>query len=127
MANIHFGNLADVFKHLALCEVLGAMRPAEYWESHAGAAHYAENGTIPLERAHGVHHFAKLVPQVDELRFTFYGKALTTALNANPPRIPGSPLLARLMLGENIRRMLLCDTNADSLQNVQQALSTRGG
>lgn len=38
MANRHFGNFADVWKHLVLCEVLSYDRPASYAETHAGSA-----------------------------------------------------------------------------------------
>jgi 23S rRNA A2030 N6-methylase RlmJ len=126
MANRHYGNLADVFKHLALCEALGAMRPGEYWESHAGAATYAENGTVPAERAHGIHHFAALLQNNDTLRLSGYGKIIGMTWKDQPLQIPGSTLLARTLLGENIRRYLLCDIDDDSLQSVQQTLLKKG-
>jgi hypothetical protein len=40
MANPHFGNLGDVWKHVALAEALASERPLNYWETHAGSASY---------------------------------------------------------------------------------------
>jgi 23S rRNA A2030 N6-methylase RlmJ len=40
MANPHFGNLGDVWKHVALAEALASERPLNYWETHAGSAIY---------------------------------------------------------------------------------------
>jgi 23S rRNA A2030 N6-methylase RlmJ len=37
MANRHFGNIADVWKHLALVEVLEREAPTEYAETQAGS------------------------------------------------------------------------------------------
>jgi len=118
MANVHFGNLADVFKHVALGEALGALRPAEYWESHAGQACYDETGAIPAERRHGIHTFQQLRGGSEVLRHSVYGGILR---NPGVPldRIPGSPLLARRVLGENVRRLLFCDTDAESLVNIR--------
>jgi len=118
MANIHFGNLADVFKHVALGEALDAMRPAEYWESHAGHACYEETATIPPERLHGIHTFHQLRGASETLRSCAYAGVLG---NPGVPlaRIPGSPLVARRVLGENVRRLLFCDTDAESLVNIR--------
>ena len=125
LANRHFGNLADVFKHLVLCQTLGRMRPTEYWESHAGSALYDEATPIPTERAHGIHTFCKLAATLPALRSTPYARALGPAVPL--PQIPGSPLLARRILGEGVRRMLLCDTDADSLHSIQKCLRATAG
>jgi len=121
MANNHFGNLADVFKHLALAEALGAMRPAEYWESHAGNAIYDENADFPPERLHGIHTFHRRSVASDTLRQSAYAGILGTP-EVPLARIPGSPLLARRILGNNVRRLLLCDTDAESLVNIRSVL-----
>src|SRR6516162_8570381 len=41
MANQHFGNIGDVWKHVVLAEVLEREPPAWYAETHAGSAAYA--------------------------------------------------------------------------------------
>ena len=41
MANPHFANLGDVWKHLLLTEVISWLQPGHYVETHAGSALYA--------------------------------------------------------------------------------------
>ncbi len=130
MANRHYGDLADVFKHLALGETLAGMRPAEYWESHAGAAFYEEpaggvGGGIPAQRGHGIHHFAAAMRSSMALRGTAYGGLLTKSLSgvgeaARVARVPGTPLLANEFFSATVRRFLFCDTDAASLQSVRK-------
>jgi 23S rRNA A2030 N6-methylase RlmJ len=121
MANKHFGNLADVFKHIALAEILGTLRPAEYWESHAGSAYYVEQANptdLPAERQHGVHSFVRLATDFAVLRMSFYHRILSRLYAESPRKIPGSPQLALTLLGENVRRMLFCDIEAESLLTI---------
>ncbi len=40
MTNRHFGGFADLWKHLVLTEVLAAVKPQRYAETHAGSAAY---------------------------------------------------------------------------------------
>jgi hypothetical protein len=40
VANAHFGNFGDVWKHLVLDETLARESPQSYWETHAGSASY---------------------------------------------------------------------------------------
>jgi hypothetical protein len=134
MANKHFGNLADVFKHLTLAECLATSRPGEYWESHAGRAVYDETDEVPFERAHGIHTFWRLSDGSEMLRQSAYARVLKKLNPPHPPtaparlqRIPGSALLARQIWGREARRYLLCDTDADSLLNIQRELPAAGG
>jgi 23S rRNA A2030 N6-methylase RlmJ len=132
MANAHFGNLADVFKHVALCEMLAAMRPAEYWESHAGAAYYVETSDVPAERQHGIHAFRALCGAQDALRQSAYGRTLdqfvkAAAVQNLPAQWPGSPTLARMLLGNDVRRLLFCDLDAESLTTISQRLAVGQG
>jgi hypothetical protein len=136
MANRHFGNLADVFKHIVLAECLGTLRPGEYWESHAGRALTEESDEIPPARAHGVHMVWRLADTSVALRRSRYLRAIRKAGAAFPEsaaaplrQIPGSALIARRIWGREARRYLLCDTDAESLVNIRQALAggeTRG-
>jgi hypothetical protein len=52
MANIHYGNIGDVWKHLPLAEILSMEAPNTYWESHAGSSQYPL--THSAERDYGV-------------------------------------------------------------------------
>jgi 23S rRNA A2030 N6-methylase RlmJ len=42
MANPHFANLGDAWKHLLLTEVISSLRPGHYVETHAGSAAFNE-------------------------------------------------------------------------------------
>jgi 23S rRNA A2030 N6-methylase RlmJ len=134
MANKHFGNLADVFKHVVLAECLGTLRPGEYWESHAGRAINEESDDVPPERIHGIHTFWRLADTSEMLRPSPYLRTLKKS-NAPPattdtPRlrhIPGSALIARRIWGREARRFLLCDTDADGLLNIRRELPKAGG
>lgn len=57
MANRRFGRVGDVWRHLPLLEVLALESPAEYWETHSGAALYPL--THSPGRDYGVYHFVK--------------------------------------------------------------------
>jgi hypothetical protein len=52
VANPHFANLGDVWKHLWLTGALGQVRPVQYVETHAGSALYRLVDDV--ERAIGV-------------------------------------------------------------------------
>jgi len=120
MANKHFGNWADVFKHLALCEVLRLHQPHEYWESHAGAARYPlESGA---ERAHGIAYFLDHASESGVLQKSTYVQQLAQIHNGQALAFfPGSPWLAMKLLGENVRRYLFCDTDDESLRDIVNA------
>jgi hypothetical protein len=134
MAHKHFGNLADVFKHVVLAESLGALPPGEYWESHAGRAFNEETAEIPPERAHGIHTFWRLADTSAALRESHYARALAKSMpprpgtGATPLRhIPGSALIARRIWGRQARRFLFCDIDADSLLNIRKELPAAAG
>jgi hypothetical protein len=120
MTQQRFGTIADLFKHVALTQVLTQLRPAEYWESHAGLAMHEENGETTPARQHGIHTFCKLAAASAELRATAYARALGPV--ERPVAVPGSTLLARRILGDRVRRLLLCDTDAVCLQSIQKHL-----
>ncbi len=35
MANVHYGGIGDIWKHLPLAEILSIETPSTYWESHS--------------------------------------------------------------------------------------------
>lgn len=101
----HAGSLTDVHKHaclLSLLEILGKRHPKlQYFETHAGRALYdltgpearktreAEVGTLALQDI-PPQDLARLSPTLAR-----YGE-----LSADPQRYPGSPALARAVLGK---------------------------
>jgi len=60
MANRHFAELGDVWKHLPLAEVLRLNPPQSYWETHAGSLCYPL--TASPTRVHGALRFLKRAP-----------------------------------------------------------------
>jgi 23S rRNA (adenine2030-N6)-methyltransferase len=104
VANIYFGNVGDVWKHLLLVEVLGIERPARYWESHAGSAFYPL--TRSPDRDFGVYTFLDRADSLPALRTSTYRRLLQTMPSdggyplrrciRRPPRLPCWCLATRL-------------------------------
>jgi hypothetical protein len=61
VANPHFGNLADVWKHAVLVEVLQREPPGWYAETHAGSGAYAV--VRDAEREFGILRFLEVAPR----------------------------------------------------------------
>jgi hypothetical protein len=117
VTNSHFANFGDVWKHLALAEVLRVRPAREYWETHAGSATY--DLTDSLTRRHGALHFLATAPTDPDLSASAY----LDALRATPEIYLGSAALASRMLGADCR-YLLCDldpASADSLRTMGHA------
>jgi 23S rRNA A2030 N6-methylase RlmJ len=112
VANSHFANFGDVWKHLPLAEVLRLRPAAQYWETHAGSAAYQL--THSLTRAHGALRFLAMAPTEPDLVSSAYFEALV----ATPGIYPGSSALARRELG-TAARYLLCDLDADSAESLR--------
>ena len=88
MANSHFGNLGDVWKHLVLAEVLEREPPRWYAETHAGSAAYLLNRDP--QREFGIWRFLAAAPRSAELaRSRYYAIAGSSAPVPARPPIPG--------------------------------------
>lgn len=114
MANRHFGELGDVWKHLLLAEIIRLNPPLHYWETHAGSAAY--NLTESPTRLHGALRFLSYASSDPELAVCSY----LGALRALPGMYPGSPLLAMRALGQGAS-YLFCDTDPESVQSLRKA------
>jgi 23S rRNA (adenine2030-N6)-methyltransferase len=120
MANPHFGQIGDVWKHLVLGDLLDRMRPARYWETHAGS------GTYPLDRAwereYGVFttlREAPRAPALDASRYVWLVRTLPPD-EGEQPRYPGSARLAMEVLGD-AATYLLCDLDPSSVADLTRA------
>lgn len=112
MANRHFANFGDVWKHLPLAEVL-RLRPArQYWETHAGSARYQL--TDSQTRRHGALRFLSAAPTDPDLSASEY----LDALHATPGIYLGSSALAKRLLGANCR-YVLCDLDRASAASLR--------
>lgn len=70
MANVHYGTIGDIWKHLPLAEILAIETPTRYWESHAGSSHYVL--THSPERDYGIFYFAHAASQSELLSHAVY-------------------------------------------------------
>lgn len=116
MANRHFGKAGDVWKHLMLCEVLAALEPTHYAESHAGSGAYdlVHDG----ERNYGVGHFLEVSSVIETLGASAYAHALHRFTSTGRARYPGSALQAMTLLGDNCE-YLFCDVDPLSADDLR--------
>ncbi len=114
MANRHFAELGDVWKHLPLAEVLRLNPPQQYWETHAGSLSYPL--TASPTRGHGALRFLKRAPLDPDL----IGCTYLAALKAEAGVYPGSPALALRELGANAS-YVFCDIDSGSAAALRTA------
>jgi len=111
VANRHFAEIGDVWKHLPLAEILERERPGWFVETHAGSAVYPL-GDGGWERRYGVGRFrGHATPALERTRYA-------RELAADPSRYPGSPALALRILGPNGTRFRFCDLDPESLDSI---------
>ncbi len=117
MANIHYGKIGDIWKHLPLAEILTIEAPTKYWESHAGSSHYAL--THSPERDYGIFYFAHAASHSEILTHSVYLQLLKGEKPNGPLRLfPGSPLLAMKVLQPQNPAFLFCDLDPQSLSTI---------
>jgi 23S rRNA A2030 N6-methylase RlmJ len=118
MANPHFANLGDVWKHLLLTEVISWLRPEQYVETHAGSVIYRL--VDDAERGLGAQMFLSASKELEPLRSSPYRRLILEFARATEPSYPGSPLLAMMLLGRACR-YVFCDTDPSSVADLQAA------
>ena len=123
MANPHFANLGDVWKHLLLTEVISWLQPGHYVETHAGSALYAV--TDDLERGLGAEMFLSASSEIEPLRSSPYRQNILGLARGAAPSYPGSPLLAMMLLGRACR-YVFCDTDPSSVADLRAARERLG-
>jgi 23S rRNA A2030 N6-methylase RlmJ len=116
MANRHFGKAGDVWKHLMLCEVLAALEPTHYAESHAGSGAY--DLVHDDERNYGVGHFLEVSSVVETLGASAYAQVLHRFTSTGRARYPGSALQAMTLLGDTCE-YLFCDVDPVSADDLR--------
>ena len=123
MANPHFANLGDVWKHLLLAEVISWLRPGHYVETHSGSATYRLVGDI--ERGLGVELFLSASAEIEPLRSSPYRRRILDFARGAEPSYPGPPLLAMTLLGSACR-YVFCDTDPASVADLRDARDRLG-
>lgn len=109
----HAGNVADVFKHYVLCEILAALKakptPFCVVDSHAGAGLYPLKA--PGEFEHGI---GTLWPERD--RWPALARYFGIVASFNDERLhhyPGSPLFIRAALRAGLDRAVLLELHPE--------------
>jgi len=118
VAHPHFGNLGDVWKHLALAEVLAIERSRAYWETHCGAALHPMAPSP--ERDRGIGHFLAHLEEADSLRESVFAQALEAVrIDGYLELYPGSPALAHAVLGDVEGGYLFCDLDPACIESIR--------
>jgi 23S rRNA A2030 N6-methylase RlmJ len=125
MANIHFGRIGDIWKHLPLAEILAIEAPQQIWESHAGSALYRL--TRSVERDYGVYYFYEHALNADALAESTYYKVLKNLEKDGQLEVyPGSPYLDLNSPSKEVGNFVFCDKDHDSLANIQSVAQQLG-
>lgn len=115
MPYTHFGNQADVWKHLALCEVISTEKPRTYIETNSGSAIYLLDHNP--ERAFGIRHFLEKAPGIPGLKNAAYHRIESRA--AADGQYIGSPGLAMTILKDIAGHFVFFDIEKPPLDNIQ--------
>lgn len=120
MANRHFGNIGDIWKHLPLAEILAVEKPHRYWESHAGSAQYRLRRSAA--RDYGIYYLLAHAGDSLDVAGSSFVCLLDSGRAGNGPLTvyPGSPRIAMEILGPGAW-YLFCDVDGGSLRTVRQA------
>ncbi len=86
MANPHFANLGDVWKHLLLAEVISWLRPGHYVETHSGSATYRL--VCDIERGLGVEMFLSASSEAEPLLSSPYRRYIREFARGSEPVVP---------------------------------------
>jgi 23S rRNA (adenine2030-N6)-methyltransferase len=120
MANPHFGEIGDLWKHLVLGDLLDRSRPARYWETHAGSGTYTLDRT--WEREYGVFTLLReafRAPAIEASRYAWLLRTLPPG-DDGEPRYPGSARLAMEVLGDTAT-YVLCDLDTASVADLTRS------
>jgi 23S rRNA A2030 N6-methylase RlmJ len=115
MANLHFAEIGDVWKHLPLAEVLAIERPDRYWETHAGSALYS---LTPSPGVYRVLAHAGRAAAID--RSSYLRLLRQLAAGASPACYPGSTYIAMAVLGSAAHEYCFADTDPDSVIDLRR-------
>ncbi len=122
IANPHFGNVGDVFKHLLLVEIARQVQPSAYIETHAGAPVY------PLEamrRGPGdALRFAEYATQSRILQESTYATLETPEMHDRGRYLGSSALVART-LGADAKYVFF-DEHAETTARLTAMLHAMG-
>lgn len=111
----HFAKPADVWKHLALCEILANEHPSVYVDTNAACAEYTLS--LTPEQQYGIYHF--MLKSHGSLLQSAYYKLEYPVMREN--KYLGSPGLAMTtagVLGYRADRFVFYDLERAALENI---------
>jgi 23S rRNA A2030 N6-methylase RlmJ len=123
VANAHFGNLGDIWKHIVLAEALAREHPHSYWETHAGSASY-RLGHSPA-RDYGIYYLLDNGQRSSRIARSAYWDELARFQAEEANSYPGSALLAMHLLHDTAS-YVLCDMDEASIRTLTAAASSLG-
>ncbi len=115
MPYTHFGNQADVWKHLALCEAVSIEKPQTYIETNAASAVYTLSNNP--EQTFGILRFLEKSPDFPGLKNSLYYTIESNALTGM--QYVGSPGLALTILKDITSRFIFFDIEKPPLDNIR--------
>ncbi len=126
MANSHFGEIGDIWKHVPLAEVLAHERPKRYWESHAGSASYPLSRS--WQREYGIYRVLDHAATTAALATSRYVSLIAALPHSDgyPVFYPGSATLAMRLLGRSVGEYVLCDLDPESIASLEQEAQAAG-
>jgi 23S rRNA (adenine2030-N6)-methyltransferase len=124
MANIHFGRIGDLWKHLPLAEIIAIEQPRQVWETHAGSAQYTL--THSYERDYGVYYFREHGQNSASLASSTYAQILNSLVMQELHVYPGSPSIAMHILRHRNSHFVFCDLDHNSIINIQEIATNLG-
>jgi Ribosomal RNA large subunit methyltransferase D, RlmJ len=118
MANLHFAEIGDVWKHLPLAQVLAIERPDRYWETHAGSALYPL--TPSPRRDYGAYRVLAHAGRAPAIDRSVYLRLLRQLHVGRPGgRYPGSTYIAMAVLGATADEYCVADTDPASFADLR--------
>lgn len=116
MPYTHFGKQADVWKHLALCEVMINEQPQIYIETNSACSDYSLKYTP--EQQYGIYNFIDKATKYKDLHKSKYFNLESLAIKSN--RYLGSPGLAMSILGNTADKFMFFDIETAPLITIAE-------
>lgn len=110
----HFAKPADVWKHLALCEVMRNEQLTVYVETNSACADYHLSHTP--EQEYGIYNFIEKATNYEGLSDSLYHRLESAAIKEN--KYLGSPALAMCILGDTVDKFHFFDIETAALSDV---------
>jgi hypothetical protein len=126
MANQHYAEIGDVWKHLPLAEVLAIERPDRYWETHAGSALYPL--TPSPTRDYGAYRVLARAGKAQTIDQSTYLHVLRQhGSGGQGGHYPGSARIAVSVLGQTVREYRLADLDPHSVDGLRASVAELAG